>query len=92
MGSGKNAGLALLRIRFQIVVILSMVSLESECTGKDSILLTFFEYFIGLVVMKTLLLRGFLHFSQDSRACATTAADVNVARADKNYSSDFKMK
>ena len=67
------------------VVILSTVTLECECTGKDRIFITFFEQFVGLEVKKTLLSCGFLQFSQDSRASATTAADVNVA-------SDFKEK
>ena len=74
------------------VVILLTVTLESECTEKDRILITFFEQFFGLEVKKTTLLCGFLRFSQDLRACATTAADVNVARVDKNYASDFKKK
>ena len=74
------------------VVILSTVPLESECKGKDRILIIFFEQFVGLEVNETLLLCGFLQFSQDSRARATTAADVNVVRADKNYATDFKKK
>ena len=74
------------------VVILLTVTLESECTTKDRILITFCEQFVGLEVKKTLLLCGFLQFSQVSRARATTAADVNVARADKDYASDFKKK
>ena len=72
------------------VVILSSVTLESECTGKDRILITVFEQFAGLEVKKTLLLCGFLQFSQDSRARPKTAADVNVACADKNYISASK--
>ena len=51
------------------VVILSIVILGSECTGKDRILITFFEQFVGLEVKKTLKLCGFLQFSQDSE-CA----------------------
>ena len=74
------------------VVILPTVILESECTGNDRILITFFEQFAGLEVKKTLLLCGFLQFSQDSRARATTAADVNVAHEDKNYARYFKKK
>ena len=65
------------------VVILSTVSLESECTGKDKILITFFEQFFGLEFKKTLFLCSFLQFSQESRARATTDADANVARANK---------
>ena len=74
------------------VVILLTVTLESECMGKDRILITFFKQFISLEVNKILLLCGFLQFSQHSRARAMTAAKVNVAHADKNYASDFKKK
>ena len=47
------------------VVIPSTVTLESECAGRDRILITFFEQFVGLEVKKTLILCGFLQFSQD---------------------------
>ena len=49
----------------------------------------FYEQFVG---QENFTFMRLSTFSQDSRACATTAADVNVARADKNYASDFKKK
>ena len=48
------------------VVILSTVTLESECMEKDRIFITFFEQFIGLEVKKTLLLCGSLQFLTQS--------------------------
>ena len=63
------------------VVIRSTVTLETECTGKDRILITFFD-------SSSALRSGQLYFyvalySFHKKARAMTSANVNVARAEK---------